>query len=144
FVYKEVNTMLETHDLIIKLIKNSIYDADKAAFSFGKVTDFAIIPETFDDDYYGLLLEYGGCDICFKVYYESEEKDCFVTMDLYDELHPSVHVSFSFSSWEDDVLKFQSVLEIVLDHYASGNWIEAMAEIEQNGFGKFIDINKSH
>ena len=135
--------MLETHDLIINLIKNSIYYSDKAAFSLGKVTDFAIIPGSFDDEYYDLLLENDGCDIHFKVYYETEESDCFVTMDLYDELHQSVHVSFSFSSWEDDVLKFQSVLEIVLDHYSFGNWIGAMAEIEHNGFGKFIDINKS-
>ncbi|HFI0289423.1 TPA: hypothetical protein ACGOVY_000041 [Streptococcus suis] len=135
--------MLETHDLIIKLIKNSIYDADKAAFSFGKVTDFAIIPETFDDDCFGLLLEDGGCDIYFKVYYENEEADSFVTMSLYDELHSSVHIKFSFSDWENDFSEFRSVLVIVLNHYAFGNWLETMAEIEINGFGEFIDNHKS-
>lgn len=143
FVLKEVNTMLETHDLIINLIKSSTYDADKSATAFGKSRNFAIIPETFDDDCYGILLEDGGCDIYFKVYYETEETDSFVTMSLYDELHPSVHIKFSFSDWDTDYSEFQSVLEIVLNHYAFGNWLDAMAEIEYKGFGKFVDNHKS-
>ncbi|HEP1831661.1 TPA: hypothetical protein VB851_002118, partial [Streptococcus suis] len=109
--------MLETDKAIIKFIKQTILETDLKAIDFGHEKDFTIIPGTFDDDYYDLLLENDGSDIHFKIYYETEESDCFVTIDLEDGLHESIHVKFNFEDWENDFQNFSTVMKVVLEHY---------------------------
>ena len=94
--------MLETHNAIIKFLKQTILETDIKAMDYGHEKDFAIIPGSFDDEYYDLLLENDGCDIHFMIYYETEETDCFVTVDFEDGLHESIHVKFNFSNWKND------------------------------------------
>ena len=131
--------MLETDKAIIKFLKQTILETDLKAIDFGHEKDFTIIPGTFDDDYYDLLLENDGCDIHFKVYYETEELDCFVTIDLEDGLHESIHVKFNFEHWENDFYQFCIAIKIILGHYIIGNWTETMAEMEVIGFVRFVE-----
>ncbi|HEM3523003.1 TPA: hypothetical protein U1B35_000937 [Streptococcus suis] len=131
--------MLETDKAIIKFLKQTILETDLKAIDFGHEKDFTIIPGTFDDDYYDLLLENDGCDIHFKVYYETEESDCFVTIDLEDGLHESIHVKFNFEHWGNDFYQFCIAMKIILGHYIIGNWTETMAEMEVIGFVRFVE-----
>ncbi|HFH9843941.1 TPA: hypothetical protein ACGOOQ_001838 [Streptococcus suis] len=131
--------MLETDKAIIKFLKQTILETDLKAIDFGHEKDFTIIPGTFDDDYYDLLLENDGCDIHFKIYYETEESDCFVMIELEDGLHESIHVKFNFSNWKNDFHQFRIAMKIILEHYVIGLWTEAMAEIEAIGFVRFVD-----
>ena len=130
--------MLETDKAIIKFLKQTILETDLKAIDFGHEKDFKIIPGTFDDDYYDLLLENDGCDIHFKVYYETEESDCFVTIDFEDGLHESIHVKFNFEDWVDDFQIFSTAMKVVLEHYIIGNWTEAMAEMQAIGLAGFV------
>ncbi|HEL2201337.1 hypothetical protein NOL14_01620 [Streptococcus suis] len=130
--------MLETDKAIIKFIKQTILETDIKAMDYGHEKDFAIIPEAFDDEYLGILLENDGCDIHFKIFYETEESDCFVTIDLEDGLHESVYVKFIFSNWVDDFQIFSMIIKVVLEHYIIGNWTEAMAEMEVIGLVNFV------
>lgn len=130
--------MLESHRMIIKFLKQTILEADLKAIDCGQNMDFAIIPGTFDDDYYDLLLENDGCDIHFKIYYETEESDCFVTIDLEDGLHKSIHVKFNFEDWENDFQNFSTVMKVVFEHYIIGNWTEAMAEMQAVSLAGFV------
>ena len=131
--------MLESHRIIIKFLKQTILETDIKAMDYGHEKDFAIIPGTFDNDYYDLLLENDGCDIHFKIYYETEESDCFVTIDLEDGLHESIHVKFNFSNWKNDFHQFRITLKIILEHYVIGLWTEAMAEMEVIGIERFVE-----
>ncbi|HFI0579440.1 TPA: hypothetical protein ACGO05_001895 [Streptococcus suis] len=130
--------MLEIHNVIIKFLVQTILETEIKAIDCGREIDFAIIPETFDDDYYGMLLESDGCDIHFKVYYEIEGTDCFVTVDFEDGLHESVYVKFTFSNWVDDFQIFSTVMKVVLERYIIGNWTEAMAEMQAIGLAGFV------
>ncbi|MFH0401930.1 hypothetical protein ACEE60_07035 [Streptococcus suis] len=130
--------MLESHRMIIKFLKQTILEADLKAMDCGHEKDFAIIPETFDDDYFGILLENDGCDIHLKIYYETEESDCFVTIDLEDGLHESIHVKFTFSNWVDDFQIFSTAMKMVLEHYIIGNWTEAMIEMQVISLAGFV------
>lgn len=130
--------MLETHDVIIKFLKQTLLDTDIKAIDCGHAKNFAIIPETFDDDYYGILLENDGCDIHFKVFYETEESDCFVTVNLEDGLQESIQVKFYFSKLENDFQQFCIVMKVILEHYAIGLWTEAMAEMQAIGLTGFV------
>ncbi|HEM5084750.1 TPA: hypothetical protein U1247_000662 [Streptococcus suis] len=130
--------MLESHSIIIEFLKQTILETDLKAIDFGHEKDFTIIPGTFDDDYYDLLLENDGCDIHFRVYYETDESDCFVTMDLEDGLHESVYVKFTFSNWVDDFQIYSTVMKVVLERYIIGNWTEAMAEMQAIGLAGFV------
>ncbi|HEP1798465.1 TPA: hypothetical protein VB869_000548 [Streptococcus suis] len=130
--------MLESHRIIIKFLKQTILETDIKAMDCGHEKDFTIIPGTFDDDYYDLLLEIDGCDIHFKVYYETDESDCFVMMDLEDGLHESIHVKFNFSNWKNDFHQFCIAMKVILEHYAIGIWTEAMAEMEVTGLVNFV------
>ncbi|HEM5190841.1 TPA: hypothetical protein U1306_001953 [Streptococcus suis] len=131
--------MLETHNAIIKFLKQTILETDIRAMGCGHEKDFAIIPELIDDDYYGLLLENNGCDLYYKIYYETEESNCIVTVDFEDGLHESIHVKFDFEDWENDFNQFCIAMRIVLEHYAIGLWAEAMAEMEVIGFASFVE-----
>ena len=131
--------MLETDKAIIKFLKQTILETDLKAIDFGHEKDFTIIPGTFDDDYYDLLLENDGCDIHFKIYYETEKSDCFVTIELEDGLHESIHLKFNFSNWKNDFHQFRIAMKIILEHYVIGLWTEAMAEMEAIGFVRFVD-----
>ncbi|HEM6278689.1 hypothetical protein HO542_00575 [Streptococcus suis] len=131
--------MLETHNVIIKFLVQTILETEIKAIDCGREIDFAIIPETFDDDYYGMLLESDGCDIHFKIYYETEESNCIVTVDFEDGLHESIHVKFDFEDWENYFNQFCIAMKIVLEHYAIGLWAEAMAEMEVIGFVSFVE-----
>ena len=62
--------MLETDKAIIKFLKQTILETDLKAIDFGHKNDFTIIPGTFDDDYYDLLLENDGCDITRERFFE--------------------------------------------------------------------------
>lgn len=130
--------MLETHNTIVKFIVQTIFEEGINAIDCGQEMDFAIIPGTFDDEYYDLLLENDGCDIHFKIYYETEETDCFVTVDFEDGLHESIHVKFTFSNWIDDFKNFSMVMKVVLEHYIIGNWPEAMAEMQVISLAGFV------
>ncbi|HEM5943172.1 TPA: hypothetical protein U2C31_000311 [Streptococcus suis] len=131
--------MLETDKAIIKFLKQTILETDLKAIDFGHEKDFAIIPGTFDDDYYDLLLENEDCNIHFKIYYETEESDCFVTIDLEDGLHESIHVKYNFEDWENDFYQFCIAMKIILKHYVIGLWNEAMAEMEVIGIVRFVE-----
>lgn len=131
--------MLESHRIIIKFLKQTILETDIKAMDYGHEKDFTIIPGTFDDDYYDLLLENDGCDIHFKIYYETEESDCFVTIDLEDGLHESIHVKFNFEDWENDFYQFCIAMKVILGHYVIGIWTETMAEMEVIGFVRFVE-----
>lgn len=85
-----------------------------------------------------LLLENDGCNIHFQIYYETEESDCFVTVDFEDELHESIHVKFNFEYWENDFQNFSTVMKVVLEHYIIGNWTEAMAEMQAISLAGFV------
>ncbi|MGV3251859.1 hypothetical protein ACED97_01690 [Streptococcus suis] len=130
--------MLESHSIIIKFLKQTILEADLKAMDYNHEKYFSIIPGTFDDDYYDLLLENEDCNIHFKIYYETEESDCFVTIDLEDGLHESIHVKFNFEHWENDFYQFCIAMKIILEHYVVGLWTEAMAEIEVTGLINFV------
>lgn len=130
--------MLESHRIIIKFLKQTILETDIKAMDYGHEKDFAIIPGSFDDEYYDLLLENDGRDIHFMIYYETEETDCFVTVDFEDGLHESIHVKFIFEDWEDDFQNFSTVMQVVLEHYIIGNWTEAMAEMQAIGLVGFV------
>ena len=52
----------------------TILETDLKAIDFGHEKDFTIIPGTFDDDYYDLLLENDGCDITRERFFEIIEK----------------------------------------------------------------------
>ncbi|MGQ7479716.1 hypothetical protein ACTGYX_06620 [Streptococcus suis] len=130
--------MLESHRIIIKFLKQTIFETDIKAIDCHHEKDFAIIPGSFDDEYYDLLLENDGCDIHIKVFYETEESDCFVTIDLEDGLHESVYVKFTFSNWVDDFQFFSMVIKVVLEHYIIGNWTEAMTEMQAFGLAGFV------
>ena len=130
--------MLETHSAIIKFLKQTILETDLKAIDCGHETDFAIIPGMFDDNYYDLLLESDGCDIHFKIYYETEDSDCIVYVDFEDRLHESIYVKFDFSIWDDDFYQFSSVMKVVLEHYIIGIWTEAMAEMQAIGLTGFV------
>ncbi|MCK3882431.1 hypothetical protein HCC13_08765 [Streptococcus suis] len=130
--------MLESHRIIIKFLKQTILETDIKAMDCGHEKDFTIIPGTFDDDYYDLLLENDGCDIHLKIYYETDELDCFVTIDLIDGYHESVHVKFNFEDWENDFYQFCIAVKVILEHYAIGIWTEAMAEMEVTGLVNFV------
>ena len=131
--------MLETHSAIIKFLKQTILETDLKAMDCGHEKDFATIPGTFDDDYYDLLLENDDCNIHFKIYYETEDSECIVTVDLKDGLHESIHVKFDFEAWENDFNQFCIAMKVVLEHYAIGLWAEAMAEMEVIGFASFVE-----
>ncbi|HEO8609083.1 TPA: hypothetical protein TZS83_001762 [Streptococcus suis] len=130
--------MLETHNTIVKFIVQTIFEEGINAIDCGQEMDFAIIPGTFDDEYYDLLLENDGCDIHFKVFYETGESDCFVTIDLEDGLHESIHVKFNFEDWENDFYQFCIAMKVILGHYVIGIWTETMAEIEVTGLINFV------
>lgn len=130
--------MLESHRMIIKFLKQTILEADLKAMDCGHEKDFAIIPEAFDDEYLGILLENDGCDIYFKIYYETDDSDCFVTMDLEDGLHESIHVKFNFEDWKNDFHQFCIAVKVILEHYVIGLWTEAMAEMEVIGLVGFV------
>ncbi|NQN53773.1 hypothetical protein HO928_01960 [Streptococcus suis] len=129
--------MLEAHNTIVKFLVQTIFEEGINAIDCGQNLDFTIIPGTFDD-YYDLLLENDGCDIHFKIYYETEESDCFVTIDLEDGLHESIHVKFNFEDWENDFQNFSTVMKVVLEHYIIGNWTEAMAEMQAISLAGFV------
>ncbi|MGQ7562710.1 hypothetical protein ACTGYT_01660 [Streptococcus suis] len=131
--------MLETDKAIIKFLKQTIFETDIKAIDCHHEKDFAIIPGTFDDDYYDLLLENEDCNIHFKIYYETEESDCFVTIDLEDGLHESIRVKFNFEDWENDFYQFCIAMKIILGHYIIGNWTETMVEMEVIGFVRFVE-----
>ena len=130
--------MLESHRIIIKFLKQTILETYIKAMDYGHEKDFAIIPGSFDDEYYDLLLENDGCDIHFKIYYETEETDCFVTVDFEDGLHESVYVKFTFSNWVDDFQIFSMVMKVVLEYYIIDNWTEAMAEMQVISLAGFV------
>ncbi|MFH6636629.1 hypothetical protein QE557_08050 [Streptococcus suis] len=131
--------MLETHKAIIKFLKQTILETDIKSMDCGHEKDFAIIPEAFDDEYLGILLENDGRDIYFKIYYETDESDCFVTMDLEDGLHESIHVKFNFEHWENDFYQFCVAMKVILGYYIIGSWTESMAEIEVIGLVNFVN-----
>ena len=62
--------MLESHRIIIKFLKQTILETDIKAMDYGHEKDFAIIPGSFDDEYYDLLLENDGCDITRERFFE--------------------------------------------------------------------------
>ncbi|WFA76791.1 hypothetical protein PFZ59_05000 [Streptococcus suis] len=130
--------MLESHRIIIKFLKQTILETDIKAMDYGHEKDFAIIPEVFDDEYLGILLENDGCDIHIKIFYETEESDCFVTIDLEDGLHESIHVKFNFEDWENDFYQFCIAMKVILGHYVIGIWPEAMAEMQVISLAGFV------
>ncbi|HEL1602176.1 TPA: hypothetical protein VB846_001590 [Streptococcus suis] len=130
--------MLESHRIIIKFLKQTIFETDIKAIDCHHEKDFAIFPGSFDDEYYDLLLENDGCDIHIKIFYETEESDCFVTIDLEDGLHESIHVKFNFEDWENDFYQFCIAMKVILGHYVIGIWTEAMAEMQAFGLAGFV------
>ncbi|HFI0600827.1 TPA: hypothetical protein ACGO02_000251 [Streptococcus suis] len=68
-----------------------------------------------------------------------KESDCFVTIDLEDGLHESIHVKYNFEDWENDFYQFCIAMKIILKHYVIGLWNEAMAEMEVIGIVRFVE-----
>lgn len=88
-----------------------------------------------DDEYYDLHLLNDGSDLLFRFYYEDEDSDCSMTIELCNDAFESVMLQFSF----EDIQNFKETVKTLIIHYTTKNWYNVMSEIHAIGIDSFLE-----
>lgn len=79
-----------------------------------------------------------GADLLFRFYYEDEESDSSVTIELCNDAFESVMLQFSF----EDTQNFKETVKTLIIYYTTKNWYNVMSGIHAIGIDVFLEKYK--